>query len=406
MTAYGAIGRGVDVQGIRRIQDEFLLNNLRAQTARGESYASVDSTLSEVESILGSIDNDHLGDALSDFFGAWNSLSQPPISPSMKTNVVTRTVSLVADFHSIDESLAALETNIESSIQLEIGNLNRLLTQIADMNRQIMGAEAGGDPANDLRDQRDLLITQVSAIAEVSVHEREDGTKDVILAGRTMVARDSVTLFQSTYESTAEGYRMTIVTGGTSNEVRLSTGKLEGLLTSRDVHLRDVREKLDGVAKKLIDEVNALHTQGRTTTSSGLQFFTGDNMHTIGLNPAIDGNPQLVATGRTTAPGDNDIALAIANLGNVSSGASGSLTVNDVYRDLLTDVASNRSTFEFMVDNQQNVVASLESKLASVAGVSLDEEGAAMVRYQNSYNAAAKVIATVQELYDTLLNMV
>lgn len=406
MTSVGAIGRGVDVQGIRRIQDEFLLNNLRSQTARGESYGSVDSALSEVESILGSIDNDHLGDALSDFFGAWNSLSQPPISPSMKTNVVTRSVSLVAEFHSIDQSLAALETNIESSIQLEIGNLNRLLTQIADMNRQIMTSEAGGEPANDLRDQRDLLITQVSAIAEVSVHERDDGTKDIILAGRTMVARDSVTLFDSTYESTAEGYRMTIVTGGTRNEVRLSTGKLEGLLTSRDVHLRDVREKLDGVARKLIDEVNALHTQGRTAISSGLQFFTGDNIHTIGLNQAISGNNQLVAAGRTTAPGDNDIALAIANLGNVSSGTSGPLTVNDVYRDLLTDVASNRSTFEFMVNNQQNVVASLESKLASVAGVSLDEEGAAMVRYQNSYNAAAKVISTVQELYDSLLNMV
>lgn len=406
MTAYGAIGRGVDVQGVRRIQDDFLLNNLRSQTARGESYGSIDSALSEVESILGSIENDHLGDALSDFFGAWNSLSQPPISPSMKTNVVTRSVSLVADFHAIDQSLAALESNIESSIQLEIGNLNRLLTQIADMNRQIMASEAGGDPANDLRDQRDLLITQVSAIAEVSVHEREDGTKDIILAGRTMVARDSVTLFQSTYESSSEGYRMTIVTDGTSSDVQLSTGKLEGLLTSRDVHLRDVREKLDGVAKKLIDEVNALHTQGRTATSSGLQFFTGDNMHTIGLNQAIYSNPQLVAAGRTTAPGDNDIALAIANLGNVSSGTSGTLTVNDVYRDLLTDVASNRSTFEFMVNNQQNVVASLESKLASVAGVSLDEEGASMVRYQNSYNAAAKVIATVQELYDALLNMV
>jgi len=221
-----------------------------------------------------------------------------------------------------------------------------------------------------------------------------------------MVARDSVTLFESTYEKSSDGYRMTIVTGGTRNEVRLSTGKLEGLLTSRDVHIRDVRAKLDGVARKLIDEVNALHTQGRTANSSGMQFFTGDNMHTIGLNEAIFNNPQLVATGRTTAPGDNDIALAIANLGNVSSGTSGALTVNDVYRDLLTDLASNRSTFEFMVNNQQNVVASLESKLASVAGVSLDEEGASMVRYQNSYNAAAKVISTVQELYDTLLNMV
>ena len=69
MTSVGAIGRGVDVQGIRRIQDEFLLNNLRSQTARGESYGSVDSALSEVESILGSIDNDHLGVVVADVSG-------------------------------------------------------------------------------------------------------------------------------------------------------------------------------------------------------------------------------------------------------------------------------------------------------------------------------------------------
>ncbi|MBK7671585.1 MAG: flagellar hook-associated protein FlgK [bacterium] len=406
MTAVGAIGRGVEVEGVRRIQDEFILNNLRSQTARGESYAAVDSALSEVESILGSIDNDHLGDALTRFFGAWNALAQPTITDSLKENVVTSAVSLVTDLHSIDESLTALETNIESSIQLEIGNLNRLLTQVADLNRQIMSAEAGGQEANDLRDQRDLLITQVSSIAEVSTYEREDGTKDVILAGRTMVARDSVTLFESAYEKSADGYRMTIVTNGTKQAVRLSLGKLEGLMTSRDVHITNVRAQLDGVAKKLIDDVNALHTQGRTLSGSGLQFFTGDNMHTIGVNQELIDNSGLVAIGRTTAPGDNELALAIANLGNVSSGIGGDRTVNDVYRSLLTELASNRSTYEFMVVNQQDVVVALESKLASVAGVSLDEEGAAMVRYQNSYNAAAKIVATVQEMYDTLMNMV
>lgn len=406
MTAVGAIGRGVDVTGIRRVQDEFLLNNLRSQTARGESYSAVDSALSEVESILGSVDNDHLGNALSNFFKAWNAMSQPPITDSMKENVVSSAISLVTDLHSVDDSLTALENNIENSIQLEIGNLNRLLTQVADLNKQIMAAEAGGSIANDLRDQRDLLITQVSAIAEVSVHEREDGTKDVILAGRTMVTRDTVTTFESSYEQTADGYRMSIVTGGNKRQVALSTGKLEGLLSSRDVQVRQVREQLDGLAKKLIDEVNALHTQGRTSMSSGLEFFTGDSLHTIDVSQALQDNSALVATGRTGASGDNDIALAIANLGNVSSGATGNQTVNDVYRALLTDLASSRSTYEFMVQNQQNVVASLETKMASISGVSLDEEGAAMVRYQNSYQAAAKVVTTVQTLYDTLMSMV
>ena len=65
---YGAIGRGVEIDGIRRIQDDFLVNNLRVQTSRLESYSAVDSALYEMEAILGSVDNDHLGNALNNFF--------------------------------------------------------------------------------------------------------------------------------------------------------------------------------------------------------------------------------------------------------------------------------------------------------------------------------------------------
>jgi flagellar hook-associated protein 1 FlgK len=318
---------------------------------------------------------------------------------------VAKAESLVRDFHAINDSLDDLEANIEDNIQLEISNLNRLLSSVAEMNEQIMAAEANGEPANDLRDQRDLLINQVSEIAEVSVLERDDGTKDIILAGRTMVARGSVTHFQSEYMRTDSGYKMTVVTGGHMTEVNLSPGKLEGLLTSRDVHIQQVRDNLDAVAAKLIEEVNHLHVQGRTDSSSGLSFFSGDSMHTIQVNEAIRSNNLLVATGRTTADGDNTIAEAIANLANESVEGPGAETIGDQYRSLLTTVASQRSSFEFLVENQQNVVTSLETKMASVSGVSLDEEGANMVRYQNSYNAAAKVISTVQEMYDTLMSM-
>ncbi len=403
---YGAIGRGVEIQGVRRIQDEFLQNNLRIQNARLESYTQTDTTLYEIEAILGSVDNDHLGNSLTKFFNSWNSLAQPPINPNLKQTVVEMGKSLVADFHAMNDSLDDLAGQIEVSIQAEISNLNRMLNQVGDMNQQIMAAETNGEPANDLRDQRDLLITEISKIAEVSVLERDDGTKDIIMAGRTMVARDRVTEFTSTYRQGDNGYEMVIVTEGTLQDVKLSTGRLQGLMDSRDIQIREVRDQLDAVAKKVVDEVNALHTQGRTATSSGQTFFTGDSMHTIELNTAIANNSSLVATGRTSEPGDNELALQIANLANVSAGGPNEQTVTDEYRSLLINVASKRSSFEFLVENQGNVVASLETRLASVAGVSLDEEGANMVRFQNGYNAAAKVISTVQQMYDTLLNMV
>ena len=189
-------------------------------------------------------------------------------------------------------------------------------------------------------------------------------------------------------------------------DVELSPGRLEGLLAARDIHVREVREQLDSVARQLIAEVNELHTQGLTSGGRGVMFFTGDSMHTIGINEALLNNENLVAIGQTGTAADNDIALAIADLGRSSLYGSDRKSVSESYRSAITDVAGRSSSYQFMVENQLSLVASLSARMASVSGVSLDEEGANLVRYQNSYNAAAKVIATVQEMYDTLLNIV
>ena len=406
ITPSGAIGRGVEVASIRRVQDEFLANNMRVQTSRLESYTTVDSALYEIEAILGSVDNDHLGDALSKFFNSWNGLAQPPVNTNLKQNVVAAAQSLVQDFHGINDNLDGLEKNLNESIQAELADLNGKLRALGELNEQIMQAEVGGEPANDLRDQRDHVILEISGMAEVSIIEREDGSKDLIMSGRTLVSRGAVTEL-GTREVVENGQsRMMVVTQDTLREVALSTGRIEGLLTSRDVHVTQVRDLLDDVAARLVEEVNALHTQGRTATSSGMAFFTGDSMHTIAVNTALVDNPSLVATGRTIAESDNALALELANLGSVSALDPDGDTVLDVYRSATVTVASNRASYEFMVNNQQNVVASIEAKIASTSGVSLDEEGANMVKYQNGYNAAARVISAVQEMYDTLLNMV
>ena len=151
---FGSIGQGVEVANIRRIQDEFLLANLRKQTSRSASYSMTDSTLYEIETILGSVDNDHLGDALNSFFSAWSDLANPPQDPGLKTFVLSQAQSLVADFQAINQSLDDVATGIELAVQAEIAGLNDRLAQVAALNKQVMAAEIGGPEANDLRDRR------------------------------------------------------------------------------------------------------------------------------------------------------------------------------------------------------------------------------------------------------------
>ena len=221
-----------------------------------------------------------------------------------------------------------------------------------------------------------------------------------------MVSRGSVTLFDTVERPSGTSSQVFIVTADTHRDVKLPEGRLRGLLESRDIHVAEVRRNLDEVVAKLASEMNALHIQGRTDQSSGLTFFSGDNLHTIDINPALLDRPDLVATGRTSADGDNELALLIANLMNESVDGPEADTVSDVYRATLINAAGKRATFDFMVENQQNMVATVDAKIASVSGVSLDEEGANMINYQNSYTAAARVITVVQDMYETLLNMV
>jgi flagellar hook-associated protein 1 len=402
---FGAIGTGVDVVSVRRAQDDFLQENFRVQTARKESYAAIDSALYEVENIMGSVDNDHLGSSLSTFFNAWSDLATPPADSSLKQLVLSASQSLVNDFRTIDSSLDALTHELDTGITQELGSLNDLLNQVGLLNGQILGVEVGGATANDLRDQRDALLAEIAGIAAVTVVEREDGTADVILNGRTMVTRDVVQRFTTQFERTDDGYRMTVVTSTNLRDVLLPEGRLSGLLAARDEHVEGVRAQLDEVVRTLVESVNALHSQGQTGSSSGLPFFVGDSMSTLAVNTAIAEDPTLIATSRTGEPGDNDIALAIADLANFSFDGSDQ-TIGDRYRATLVDLASKRSSYEFLVENQDNAVSAVEAKIASATGVSLDEEGANMLRYQNTYNAAAKVISTVQALWDALLAMV
>lgn len=404
---YGSIGQGVDVMTVRRAHDQFLLNNLRTQVATGEQYGSMDSALYEIEQILGSVDNDHLSSAINTFFESWSTLStQPADIDSIKSLVVSNAESLITDMHSISNSLDQMEDMINEQVEGEIDTLNALLEQVGQLNSQIMAAEVGGHMANDLRDQRDNLITQISAITAVTTEERDDGSMDLILNGRTMITRDSVQQFTTRMvEEPDGGYRIQVLTAGTYHDVDLPDGRLKGLLESRDEVVTDVRDQLDSVASNLITAVNELHVQGRTGSSNGLLFFSGNSLHTIALNPAIETDHTLVATSRSGESGDSDIAQAIAALADHEVPGS-NLTIQDMYRRVVTDVASRRSSYEFLVNNQEASIQAVEAKIASVSGVSVDEEAANMVRYQNTYNAAAKIITTVQAMFDSLINMV
>jgi flagellar hook-associated protein 1 FlgK len=237
------------------------------------------------------------------------------------------------------------------------------------------------------------------------VIERDDNTIDVIMVGRTLVTREHAEQLEVSWNHDDNGSVMKLLTVDNKREVSLSEGKLAGLLTSRNEQVSGALSQLDALAKLVADKVNELHVQGHNGTTSGVLFFVGDTAHTITVNPALVENPELIATSRSGAAGDNDIAREIADLAQTSLDGEGGATLLDRYRMVIVDLAADRSRFEFLVESQENLVTAVESRLASVRGVNLDEEGANLIRFQHSYEASARVITAVQDMFQALLEM-
>ncbi len=404
--AYGTLGRGAQIEQVRRLTDAFLLEKHRSQTARLAGYEQLDGALGEVEAIFGSTDNDHLGTSLNAFFNAWSDLATPPVNQALKQGVASAARALATDLRATAAALTELERSLNDGIARELQDVNALLRQVAALNGQVLQSESQGGNANDLRDQRDQLLVQLSRLTRVSVLEREDGTLDVVLKGRTVVTRAHAEQLVLQRVMDGQGERAQIVTQANHGPVEMDEGKLQGMIAARDGHVRGARERLDALARLLIDRVNHLHGQGQTARGAGLLFFTGDSAATIALSTALEQDPDLIATSRSGLPGDNDLALAIAALATQPLVEGSAETLLDRYNGLIIDLASQRGSAQFLLQNQQNVVETILSRLESVRGVSLDEEGANLLRFQHAYEASARVVTAAAEMFKTLLEMV
>jgi len=405
---YGVLGTGTQVLDVRRMTDEFLTGRLRAQDARLSQFDTVDLALGDVEAIFGSVENNHLGTVMSEFFNAWSSLASPPVNLTLQENVADSADRLAAGFRDMSASLDELSRDLDTRLQNGVDRLNALLTNVADLNRLIVMTESSATSANDLRDQRSAVLDEIAQLTQAETIERDDGTVDVLIGGRTVVTREHVqalTVARDDGDGTGAGAaRVTTVAGG--YDVELGEGSLQGLIEARDEQVLHARARLDEVAAALIERVNALHSQGRTADGSGVLFFTGDSAANIALNPALADDPTRVAASRSGLEGDTDIALEIAALGQSGTSVVDGRSLTEMFNSLVLDLASRSAASGDRLTSQTQLVESLGTRLDSIRGVSLDEEAANLALFQNAYEANAKVIAMVQDMFDTILTMV
>jgi flagellar hook-associated protein 1 FlgK len=301
-----------------------------------------------------------------------------------------------------------LDTNIKGSVS----EINRIADQIAALNQQIANIEIGGQNANDLRDERDLLLNELSSMIDTTTSEDSDGKVTVLVNGGRPLVQNDVSWHLST-ETNSLGLQDIVWLDGAGNSVNLtdtiSGGKMKGWLEVRDVVVPGYLNNFDDLANEIRLRVNNLHSSGfGLDGSTGNAFFIGTSASDISVNPNILADVDLIAAAGAAAgiPGDNSMAIAIAGLQNELTMSGNTTTFSDFYNSMVSDLGNAVQESSINYERQSAVVNHLNNYRESVSGVSIEEEMVNLIRFQHAYEAAAKLISTADELLETLISMV
>jgi len=374
ITGAGAqLGTGVDVTEIRRIRDQFLDIQYRAQSTSLGDAATRSTTLDQVELAFDEPSDNGLAQQLAKFWSAWNDVANAPEDQGARTALVTIAQTLTNSFHTIHAQLTTVAQQAQDqydAITGPTGDVAAWAQELAGLNTSIADAIYRGQQPNDLMDRRDLLIDKLSSLAQVSVTDVGTGALKVDFGGVTLVD-----------PAAANGYTwpQTLTTPGGKLGALLDLASPAGLpLTYRD--------QLDAVAGDLVASVNALHT--------ATPFFAAGG--TTAATIAVAATAAAVQTGSGGASGENDVAQAIAQL----RGGSTDQLYDSLVARIGTDVQANARAEA----TAQTLVNAVDDRRQSVAGVSLDEEMTNLIRFQRGYQASARTMTTLDDMFDTLIN--
>lgn len=410
----GTLGTGVRAERkIQRLYDKFLNDQINGQTQSMGRWQAQKQTLEKVELMFDETSGYGLNTAMDEFWNAWQDLANNPSGQVERITLVGRSQTMADTFNKLYADVHRIQEDIDLNIEDTVAQVNTLSTQIAQFNIEIAEIEVTDHNANDLRDQRDAALKELSELIGITSFEDDQGYVNVSIASGNALVDQGSSWELATVVRAADGFKDIVwkdSLGGTTNITsRIDGGKLKGWIESRDEVIQGYVDRLDELASGIIAEVNAIHKGGYTLDGTTNQaFFTGTTASDMAVDTGLAGNTNLIAAAATAAgiPGDNTKAVAIAALRTDLTMSTDTTTFDEFYGSMVSQVGADVSNATRNYDHQTTVLNSLSAYREEVAGVSLDEEMVNLVKSQHAYSAAAKLIQTVDDLLGTTINMI
>ncbi|HUG67947.1 MAG TPA: flagellar hook-associated protein FlgK [Pirellulaceae bacterium] len=510
------LGLGVQVEGIIQQSDRFLADRLRGAISDLAGSEAQEEAYVQLEALIGELTNSDLSTSLSGFFNSINDILNQPEDIAVRNLAVLQGTTLTDDIRRMNSRVLGVRDNVNDQIASAATDINRLVSQIAKLNVNIVQTEGGTTRASDavgLRDQRELAMAELSKIVKIRAAEQPNGSISLFAGGDFLVIGGEYREVE--VQSTSDrGFSIAAVhLAATDAPLAASGGRLAGLYAARDEILGGFVDDLDTLAATLTFEFNKIHANGQgltgltevqsefavdsaslaldqaglpftpvngsfqvkllntrtgltkttdvfvrlnglnsdtslegltaslnsidglvasinadrrltiSTDASNLEFsfgsdtshvlaslgmntfFSGSNSRDIGINAVVRSDASKFAASEGGVGEDTNIALLLAAFGERPLESRNGQTLVKQYEELVVKVTQASAVTQAVNEGFRVYQQTLEGQYLGLTGVSIDEEAINMIAYQRTYQASARLVATISELLNILMNL-
>jgi len=429
-----AFGTGTGSGDVERVRDALVEHRMNIATQSASNWDFKSGLTTQIESILGEPSDSGLQTDIDNFWDSWQTVATTPDSLSNRSGLVQDAEALCQRMQDTVGQLKTMKDDLNLQVQTKVDRINAIGQEIANLNNQIGSLSSGAMPVNDLQNRRDALVLELGGL--VNCNQSGDGKESYMISigGTMLVQGTKFNAIQTTVDATTGQKDVTWADTGAA--VQVNNGELAGAIEIRDQTIPDYLKQFDNIAVGLVEYVNSIHETGYDLNGDkGVAFFTPNDpvgsvsAANISVNSALISDASLVAasgeapttssTGtKTIAKANGDIALKISDIKNTlieqfppkpSTDTyqvfSSPLTINQMYQKLVGDVGSSASVASRQATAQKLSYDQYAQQAQSISGVSLDEEMTNMVKFQQAYNSSSRVLTTMNDMLQTLIDM-
>ncbi len=375
------MGYGVQTLGVDRITDEVKTKQYNDQFSQFSYYAYMNSTLSRVESMVGTTGKNSLSSLMDGFFNTFREVAKNPEQSNYYDTLIAETGKFTSQINRLAKSLDTAEVQTTEDIEAHVNEFNRLAASLAEANEKI--GQAGTQVPNQLLDERDRIVTEMSKYAniEVSYESMNPNIVSIRMNGvLTVNGQDAYPL-----QLNKEKEPMSVAIYG--SDIPLTSGAIQSAI--------DTKAKIASYKKNLEDLMSSMKTQ--VNTVMGKDFFVGGYVKEIKLNPEFT---QDVSKMKISAETANKLA------GITDGEYKNGLSYKQALDQFIVGVASDKNTVNAYQAIHGDLLDGIQQDKMSIEGVNMEEEMVNLMAFQKYFVANSKAITTMNEVFDSLFSII